>query len=118
MTLLIRCALRACLSAGLTFGALKCVGVEDFTYTDPKEKLVAMSQGMILTFAGGERAVFRLSGTGSEGATLRVYLEAFEPRRERQRRPVAEAVKEVVKAALAASRIAEITGRASPTVIT
>ena len=52
--------------------------VEEFSYVDPVDGSVSSRQGLILRFSDCERAVFRLSGTGSEGATVRVYLERFE----------------------------------------
>ncbi len=88
-------------------------------YHDPKDKSVVECQGVILRFKTGERCVVRVSGTGaSRGATLRVYLERVEPHPERQGSPSDAALAPVVRAALAASRIRELTGRESPTVVT
>ena len=52
---------------------------DDFSYTDPIDGSVSTGQGIRILFTDGSRIVFRLSGTGTEGATLRIYLEAFEP---------------------------------------
>ena len=60
-------------AAGLTVAS-----AEDFAYTDPVDGSIATAQGVQIHFAGGARAVLRLSGTGTEGATLRVYLERFD----------------------------------------
>ncbi len=53
---------------------------DDFSYTDPVDGSVAENQGIRIGFSDGSRIVFRLSGTGTEGATLRVYLEAYRTR--------------------------------------
>jgi phosphoglucomutase len=105
-------------TGGLFISGLKCIDIEEFFYVDPKDKTFASNQGIILKFSDGERAIFRLSGTGSEGATIRIYLEAFEDRPERQSQATSVALASVAKAALHASRIVEITGRNSPSVIT
>ncbi len=66
--------------AGLPGTAVAGLGVEaadDFAYTDPVDGSVSKAQGVRVLFAGGARAVFRLSGTGTEGATLRLYLELY-----------------------------------------
>jgi len=104
--------------SGLTFGELPCVDMEEFLYVDPKDGSLAMNQGIIMNFAGGERAIFRLSGTGSQGATLRVYLECFQGKVSLQGQPPAAALAKVSEAALTASAIEEITKRTAPTVIT
>ena len=57
----------------------RCAYADDFAYTDPVDGSVSRGQGMRIGFEDGSRIVFRLSGTGTEGATLRVYLECFEP---------------------------------------
>jgi len=64
--------------AGREAGGLTVSTAEDFAYHDPIDGSVSKHQGLILRFTTGERAVLRLSGTGTEGATLRVYLERFE----------------------------------------
>jgi len=92
--------------------------MEEFLYVDPKDGSLAMNQGIIMNFAGGERAIFRLSGTGSQGATLRVYLECFQGKVPLQGQPPAAALAKVSEAALTASAIEEITKRTAPTVIT
>ena len=106
------------MSGGLTFGNLECIEVNEFNYLDPKDNSMATNQGLILNFKTGERAVFRLSGTGSQGATVRIYLESFEGDRNKQLRSSDLALADVTQAALLASQITEITGRKSPSVIT
>ena len=77
---------------------------------------VTPNQGYIFTYADGSRFVYRLSGTGSSGATIRVYLEKYS--RENIGMEASVALSEIVSAALAAGKIQELTGRDSPTVIT
>ncbi|MBB4153449.1 phosphoglucomutase [Sphingomonas jinjuensis] len=64
---------------GQRFGDLVVEGADDFAYTDPTDGSVSRNQGVRVLFEGGSRVVFRLSGTGTSGATLRVYLERYEP---------------------------------------
>merc|ERR1719502_590948 len=52
---------------------------DDFTYEDPVDGSVTKKQGIRVNFASGSRFVFRLSGTGVAGATIRLYLEKYEP---------------------------------------
>ncbi|HZV11437.1 MAG TPA: alpha-D-glucose phosphate-specific phosphoglucomutase, partial [Novosphingobium sp.] len=64
---------------GQSFGPLVVAEADSFAYTDPVDGSVSRNQGLRVLFEGGSRIVFRLSGTGTEGATLRVYLERYEP---------------------------------------
>ena len=63
---------------GTAFGALKVAAADDFAYNDPVDGSVSSKQGVRILFEGGSRVVFRLSGTGTSGATLRVYVERYE----------------------------------------
>lgn len=63
---------------GSQYGALKISGADNFSYADPVDGSSSLEQGLRIFFADGSRAVFRLSGTGTEGATLRIYLERYE----------------------------------------
>jgi phosphoglucomutase len=64
---------------GQRFGALKVEAADDFAYHDPVDGSLTEGQGLRVMFAGGSRIVYRLSGTGTVGATLRVYIERYEP---------------------------------------
>ncbi len=91
---------------------------EDFRYTDPIDGSVSEHQGIRIGFADGARIVFRLSGTGTVGATLRVYIEAYEVDPSRQQLETQAALAELISTA---GRLAEIqprTGRDAPDVIT
>lgn len=91
---------------------------DDFAYTDPVDGSEAQRQGIRIVFGEAARAVFRLSGTGTVGATLRVYLERFEPDPSKQGQNPAEALAPVIAAANGLAGIAERLGRAGPDVTT
>ncbi len=76
------------------------------------------NQGIRLVFREGGQAIFRLSGTGTSGATLRVYLEQFEPDQTRHNLPVDQVLASVAVAAGAVAEIAKKTGRTRPNVVT
>ena len=94
------------------------VSADDFAYTDPVDASVSTGQGLRIVAADGSRLVFRLSGTGTEGATLRVYLERFEGDPSRHDAPTQEALAELIAAADRLAGIGQRTGRKQPTVIT
>ncbi|GAB2852268.1 alpha-D-glucose phosphate-specific phosphoglucomutase [Pseudoduganella ginsengisoli] len=91
---------------------------DDFSYTDPVDGSTAAKQGIRIVMADGSRIVLRLSGTGTEGATLRVYFELYEPDPAQQRRPVQQALASLIAAADSVAAISLQTGRSSPSVIT
>lgn len=97
---------------------LRIVLADDFAYTDPVDASVSTRQGVRLIFAGGERIVFRLSGTGTEGATLRVYLERFEADPAAHDRPVQDVLGSLAALADTLAGIRTRTGMPAPTVIT
>lgn len=113
-------ALRAQLSTlpGTRAGELTVERADDFAYQDPIDGSKSSHQGIRIFFDNGSRAVFRLSGTGTSGATLRVYLEHYEPDVERHRQETQRALAKVTAAAEALSGIRERTGRDAPDVIT
>jgi phosphoglucomutase len=103
------------------YRSLKIESADQFTYTDPFSGDVAEKQGARFIFSDGSRFVFRLSGTGSSGATIRMYIEKYCPPDAGEaalNQDTAEAVKPLVQAALAISDLVNITGRKEPTVIT
>jgi len=103
---------------GQRFGNLTVETCDDFSYSDPVDNSVTPKQGIRILFAEDARAVFRLSGTGTAGATLRVYLERFEPDPARHALPTAAVLAPVAEAANAIAEIARFTGRDAPSVIT
>jgi phosphoglucomutase len=96
----------------------RIVLADDFAYTDPVDGSVTTGQGIRIGFDDGARIVFRLSGTGTEGATLRVYLERFEADPERQEVATQEALVPLIAAAERIAGIRARTGRERPTVVT
>ena len=103
---------------GAQFGNYKVLFCDDFSYTDPVDGSVSTGQGVRIGFTDGSRIVFRLSGTGTEGATLRIYLEAFEPDVSKHHLDAQQALAELIGIALRISELHERTGRDRPTVIT
>ena len=103
---------------GAQFGRYTIKTCDDFSYTDPIDGSVSTGQGIRILFSDGSRIVFRLSGTGTEGATLRIYLEAFEPDVSRHHLDAQVALAELIKIALQICELKARTGRDTPTVIT
>lgn len=91
---------------------------DDFSYTDPIDGSVSKNQGLYIKFTDGSRVVFRLSGTGSQGATIRMYVEKYSNNPEEYPRPTAEGLKPLIEVALQLSKLTELTKREKPTVIT
>ena len=103
---------------GKAFGNYRVKFCDDFSYTDPIDGSVSTGQGLRVGFEDGSRIVFRLSGTGTEGATLRIYLEAFEPEPARQGADAQLSLAPLIAIADELSQLRQRTGRERPTVIT
>jgi len=103
---------------GLKFAGLVVEAADDFAYHDPVDGSTSTGQGIRVLFAGGSRVVFRLSGTGTSGATLRVYIERYEPEPGRHDIETQAALADLVAAAEEIAGIRSHTGRDAPTVIT
>jgi phosphoglucomutase len=103
---------------GQTFGALTVESADDFAYLDPVDGSVSKNQGIRILFEGGSRVVFRLSGTGTSGATLRLYVERYEPDASRHGIETQEALADLIAVADVIAEIKTRTGRDAPTVIT
>ncbi|NEP55297.1 MAG: alpha-D-glucose phosphate-specific phosphoglucomutase, partial [Moorea sp. SIO3C2] len=112
--------LRAKLSTlkGTQLGAYTVDYADDFSYTDPVDSSVSQKQGVRIGFTDGSRVVFRLSGTGTKGATLRVYLESYEPDASKHGLDPQEALADFIQIADEVAQIKTLTGRDKPTVIT
>lgn len=91
---------------------------DNFAYTDPVDGSRSENQGIRIGFTDGSRIVYRLSGTGTEGATLRVYLEAYEPGSDKQNLETADVMQPLVRIATDLAEIEKRTGRDQPSVIT
>jgi len=103
---------------GKRFGPLAVAAADSFSYADPVDGSVSANQGLRVLFEGGSRVVFRLSGTGTEGATLRVYLERYEPAGGRLDAETPAMLADLIDAADAIAGIARHTGRTAPDVVT
>jgi phosphoglucomutase len=103
---------------GEQFGSYQVLFCDDFSYTDPVDGSISTGQGVRVGFTDGSRIVFRLSGTGTEGATLRIYLESFEPDISKHHLDAQEALAKLINIALQLSELHKRTGRDKPTVIT
>lgn len=91
---------------------------DDFSYTDPVDGTFSSGHGLRIIFDDGSRIIFRLSGTGTKGATVRIYLELFEPDVARHALDAQELLQTMITAANQLSEIPQLTGRNAPTVIT
>lgn len=91
---------------------------DDFAYEDPVDGSTTTNQGIRLIFENGARIVYRLSGTGTSGATLRVYVESYEADPSKHQQDPQVALAELIGLARSIPDIAGITGRTEPTVIT
>ena len=103
---------------GRGFGSYRVAFNDDFSYADPVDGSISTRQGVRIVFEDGSRIVFRLSGTGTEGATLRVYVEQFQPDPALHHLDPQEALADLIAIAREVAEITARTGRAEPTVIT
>ena len=100
------------------FGKYVVKTADDFSYTDPIDGSVSIGQGIRIIFTDDSRIVFRLSGTGTDGATVRIYLEAFEPNVANHHLDAQLALAEMIEIAEEISQLKQWSGRDLPTVIT
>ena len=103
---------------GRNFGAYSVEYADDFAYTDPIDASLSQNQGIRIGFTDGSRIVYRLSGTGTQGATLRVYLERYEADVAKQGLDSQVALADLIRIADELAGIRRHTGRERPTVIT
>jgi phosphoglucomutase len=113
-------ALRASLSGlkGQAIEGMVIAGADDFAYSDPVDGSVSKQQGVRILFDDGSRIVLRLSGTGTEGATLRLYLERYAAGPDGLDLDPQAALAPVIRAAHKLAQIGEYTGRTEPDVVT
>ena len=103
---------------GKSFGRYRVKLADDFSYTDPVDHSITQQQGIRIIMDDDARIVLRLSGTGTSGATLRVYIESFEADITRQDQDAQMALGELIRIAEEIAQIRKFTGREQPTVIT
>lgn len=104
--------------AGTRHHGVELTEADDLAYHDPVDGSDSKHQGIRLHFADGSRIVYRLSGTGTSGATLRVYIERFEPDPARQNEDTEIALADLITVSREVARIAHYTGRLTPSVVT
>jgi phosphoglucomutase len=104
--------------AGQTIGALQIEAADDFAYHDPVDGSISTKQGVRILFTDGSRIVYRLSGTGTSGATLRVYIEKYEAEPARHGLETQAALADLIALAEFLAEIRRHTGRDAPSVIT
>jgi phosphoglucomutase len=104
--------------AGSTYDGVAVAYADDFTYHDPVDGSTSSKQGIRIGFADGSRIVLRLSGTGTVGATLRLYLERYEPAHGQHDLDTQSALAFLISLADRIAGIRERTGRDAPSVIT
>ncbi len=103
---------------GTQLAGRRVASCDDFAYTDPVDGSISENQGVRILFEDGSRIIFRLSGTGTSGATIRVYLESYEPDSSRHGLDAQDALADMIVAAGEVSQLQKLTGRDKPTVIT
>ena len=103
---------------GQRFGEYEVKFADEFSYNDPVDGSTSSNQGIRIGFVNGSRMVFRLSGTGTVGATLRIYLERFEPDADKHNQDAQVALAELIILAEQLCEVKKRTGRTEPDVIT
>ena len=103
---------------GKRLGSYRVKLCDNFSYTDPVDGSRSSGQGIRILFEGGSRIIYRLSGTGTVGATLRVYIESYEPDPQRHREDPQRALAPLIELAVELAQIDSRTGRSAPSVIT
>ncbi|MCU7801071.1 MAG: alpha-D-glucose phosphate-specific phosphoglucomutase [gamma proteobacterium symbiont of Lucinoma myriamae] len=104
--------------SGTQLGNLTVSYSDDFCYTDPVDNSISDQQGIRIGFSNGSRIVFRLSGTGTSGATLRIYYESYETDSDKLNQETQQALNELIEQSLIVSDLQSLTGRTEPTVVT
>jgi len=103
---------------GQSYAEYTIENCDDFSYHDPVDGSITSQQGIRLMFTDGSRIIFRLSGTGTEGATLRVYIEKYELDSDKHDQETQQALASLIDIADKVAGIKKITGREQPDVIT
>ena len=103
---------------GRSWGEYTVKFADEFSYTDPIDHSVSNHQGLRIGFTNGSRIVFRLSGTGTVGATVRIYLEKYERNVSDVNQDAQVALAELIAVAEELSQLKQRSGRTEPTVIT
>jgi phosphoglucomutase len=103
---------------GKRLGRYEVAYGDDFSYTDPVDGSISEKQGIRIGFSDGSRIIFRLSGTGTQGATLRIYMESYEADATKHNQDPQQALAELIQIADQVAQVRTVTGMDKPTVIT
>lgn len=103
---------------GQVIGDTQVESADDFAYTDPVDGSTVENQGIRIYLANGGRIIYRLSGTGTAGATLRVYLDTYIQKNTGLNLPTQQALSPLIHCAEEIAKIRYFTGRDQPSVIT
>ncbi len=102
---------------GMQFDTLRIEKADDFTYIDPIDNSISENQGIRIIFDNGSRIIYRLSGTGTEGATLRIYIERFEADIEKHDLDIQETLTDLIQLSVKLAKVVELTGKSKPSAI-
>ncbi len=103
---------------GKKYGSYEISEGTEYNYHDPVDGSVSKNQGIIISFKNGSRIVYRLSGTSTRGATVRLYIEKYEPDVIKHKQDSQDALKELVAIAYELTNVCQLTGMNKPSVIT
>jgi len=103
---------------GKSYGLYTIEKCDDFEYKDPIDGSISRNQGIRFIFTDGSRIIYRLSGTGSSGATIRVYIDKYTTNSSLHSQDAQEQLKDLVDVSNSISQLKKFTGRERPTVIT
>jgi len=102
---------------GMEFDGLRVEKADNFTYIDPIDHSTSENQGIRIIFDNGSRIIYRLSGTGTEGATLRIYIEQYEENISKHDLDTQEVLRELIQLSVKLAKVIEITGKQQATSI-
>ncbi len=100
------------------YGQFEISSGTDYTYNDPIDGSISKNQGIIINFKDSSRIVYRISGTGTQGATIRLYIEKYEPDNKKHTQDSQEALHDLTALAYELTRVCEFTGMSQPNIIT
>lgn len=103
---------------GKRYGIYVVAKCDNFSYKDPIDESISTNQGLRIIFEDGSRLIFRLSGTGSSGATIRMYVDSYVSDASLFFEDAQNVLKSLVEVGLEISQLKSFTGRHEPTVIT
>ena len=104
--------------SGKKYGVFEISSAEDYTYQDPIDGSISKNQGIIIKFTDSSRIVYRISGTGTHGATIRLYIEKYEPDTKKHNQDSQQVLHDLTALAYDLTKVCDFTGMSQPNVIT